>query len=182
MKCGSEYETNLSDLSPCVDADDCCIVHICSKLDPMYEEMAQQDPQEVLQFVLHQVKEVCHLLEAAGVILAAEKEQLQLLRREGQENDGCDRLEEAPAKKHPKSRFKKWRSNVARGFRKLCCSSSRSAAQECESKKEEAKEGTDDSEPHIKENKNTEGATYEQTSRRYGEPTRTAEENGCNGW
>uniref|UniRef100_UPI00358E6143 uncharacterized protein n=1 Tax=Myxine glutinosa TaxID=7769 RepID=UPI00358E6143 len=68
-----------------------------------------------------------------------------------------DTLQEGPAKKHTKSQFRQCTSKVARRFRKLFCSSSHSAAQECESKKEAVKAGTDDSETHTEEGKITEG-------------------------
>ena len=78
----------------------------------MYKGMGQQDPQEVLQFVFHQVKEVCHLIQAADVIVAAQKKQPEPLPRDSQEDVhvGCDTLEEGPTHKRTKSRLKKWTS------------------------------------------------------------------------
>ena len=52
--------------------------------DPMYKGMIQQDPQQELQFMLHQAKVVCHLVQDADAIVAAENE-LELLPSDAQE-------------------------------------------------------------------------------------------------
>uniref|UniRef100_UPI0035902295 ubiquitin carboxyl-terminal hydrolase 1-like n=2 Tax=Myxine glutinosa TaxID=7769 RepID=UPI0035902295 len=176
----SEENDSLQDDSCSSTSTSDCYLGLCKligalrKLSPMYKAMVQQDPLEVLQFVLHQVKEVSHLVQVADAISADEKEQPELLVRDGQENvnGDSDTLEQGPVKKHTKSQFRKFTSKVARRFRKLCCLSSHSAAQECESKKEALKAGTDDSETHTEERKITEGfktRREHQTSRKNGQ-------------